>query len=185
MNADSSVSSFHRLWRLIFPCQMTGAEDNARLYGLLLYTTSPSKESNWLSLFKDCCFSNLNNFKYKQFIPIFMNIKEFIKPSIFKTLVFLLITILSLYFTRENACGVSLFFAFCYNAYGFPFLYIVTGQIDTASGYIKTLPLGNYFSQYGNFLFNIPAFLLDVVLIYLAACFIFVLFRKIKFKHWI
>ena len=112
-----------------------------------------------------------------------MNIKEFIKPSIFKILVFFVIAALSIYFTKESACGVSIFFAFCYKAYGFPFLYIVTGQVDTASGYIKTLPLGNYFSKFGNFLFNIPAFILDIILIYLAACFIFIVFRKMKIKN--
>ena len=112
-----------------------------------------------------------------------MNVKEFIKPGILKILIFLVIDVTSIYFTKENACGVSLFFAFCYKAYGFPFFYLVTGNIDSASGYLKTLPLGNYFSKFGNFLFNTPSFILDIILIYLAACLISFLFRRIKIKH--
>ena len=112
-----------------------------------------------------------------------MSIKELIKPSVFKILVFLVIAVASVYFTKENACGASLFFAFCYKAYGFPFLYIITGQIDTAAGYINTLPLGSYFSKYGNVLFNIPAFLSDIISIYLLACFADLLLSKINIKH--
>ena len=109
-----------------------------------------------------------------------MNLKKFLKPSIFKILIFLFIAVASSYFGKENACGVSLFFAFCYNAYGFPFFYLVTGNIDSASGYIKTLPLGEFFSKLGNFLFNPPAFLLDLALIYILACLIAILFNKNK-----
>ena len=109
-----------------------------------------------------------------------MNIKNFLKPSIFKILVFVFIGIFYLYFAGEDACGAGLFFAFCYKAYGFPFLYLVTGQIDNASGYMKTLPLGDFFSKTGNFLFNPAVFLLDIVLIYLLACFITILFNKNK-----
>ena len=111
-----------------------------------------------------------------------MNIKEFIKPSILKILLFFAIAILSLYLTKENACGISVFFAFCYNAYGFPFFYAVTGQIDAASGYIKTLPLGSFFSKSGNFLFNAPSLILDAVLIYLLACLISISLEKLKLK---
>lgn len=112
-----------------------------------------------------------------------MNVKEFLKPNLLKILIFLFIGIFFLYFAGENACGAGFGFAFCYKAYGFPFLYLVTGQIDSASGYIKTLPFGSYFSKYGSFLFNPAAFVLDVVLIYLVACFISILFRKIKIKN--
>ena len=91
--------------------------------------------------------------------------------------------IIFLYLAKENVCGAGLFFAFCYKAHGFPFLYIVTGNIDTAYGYLKTLALGSYFTKSGNFLFNIPAFILDAVLIYLLTCLISILFRKIKIKH--
>ena len=111
-----------------------------------------------------------------------MSLKKFIKLGIFKILVFLFIAVFYLYFARENACGVGLTFAFCYKAYGFPFSYIVTGNIDNASGYIMTLPLGDYFSKSGNFLFNPLALMLDISLIYLLACFVAMLvtFQKIK-----
>ena len=112
-----------------------------------------------------------------------MSIKNFIKPSLVKILLFLIITISSLYFTRENACGISPFFAFCYKAYGFPLPYLVTGSVDSAFGHIKTLPLGEFFSKSGNFLFNVPAFVSDMILIYLLACSISALFKKIKLKH--
>jgi len=113
-----------------------------------------------------------------------MNIKNFFKPTIAKALLFLGISILLIYFTKENACGISLFFTFCYNALGFPFLFVVAGQIDAASGYIHTLPLGSFFGKYGNYLFNAPAFILDAVLIYAASCLIsFIIINlKIKFK---
>lgn len=109
-----------------------------------------------------------------------MNAKEFLKPSVFKVLAFVFIGIFYLYSAGEDACGAGLFFAFCYRAYGFPFLYLVTGQIDNASSYIKTLPLGEYFSKTGNFLFNPAVFLLDIALIYLLACLISILFNKNK-----
>lgn len=111
-----------------------------------------------------------------------MDVKKFMKPDVSKALIFLFIAVFYLYFAMESACGVSLFFAFCYKAYGFPFLYMVAGDINTALGYIKTLPLGNYFSKFGNFLFNPFALILDLILIYLMACFMSMLFtfRKIK-----
>jgi len=107
-----------------------------------------------------------------------MNLKEFIKPSIFKIFIFLIIAVFYLYFAKEDACGAGLFFAFCYKAYGFPFSYLVTGNIDAASGHIKTLILGEYFSKSGNFLFNTLALLLDLALIYVLACFLDMLFDR-------
>ena len=112
-----------------------------------------------------------------------MNFKKFLKPTVLKIFIFFFIGILFLYFAKENACGVGLFFAFCYKAYGFPFFYIATGDIDNASAYLKTLTFGGYFAKFNNFLFNVPAFLFDIVLIYLLACLISVLFRKTKIKN--
>lgn len=111
-----------------------------------------------------------------------MSIKELLKPTAPKALIFLFIAVFYLYFAGESACGIGFFFAFCYKAYGFPFLYVVAGDINTASGYIKTLPLGDYFSKFGKFLFNPLALILDIFLIYLLACFISTLFifQKIK-----
>ena len=111
-----------------------------------------------------------------------MNIKEFLKPGILKVLIFLLIAVLFLYFVKEDACGVSIFFAFCYNAYGFPLPYLVAGNIESALGHIKTLPLGDNFAKYGNFLFNPAALLWDLALIYLLSCFMFMLFKNMKLK---
>ena len=112
-----------------------------------------------------------------------MNVNQFLKPTVLKIFLFLVFAAFSIFIAKENACGVGLFFAFCYKAYGFPFFYIATGDIDTASAYLKTLAFGNYFARFNNFLFNVPAFLFDIVLIYLLACLISVLFRKIKIKH--
>lgn len=110
-------------------------------------------------------------------------VKKFLKPGVLKISIFLAIAAFFTYFTKENACGVSIFFAFCYKAYGFPFLHIVSGQIDSASGYIATLPLGAYFSKYGNFLFNPITLVLDIILLYLLACLISILFGKMNIKH--
>ena len=109
-----------------------------------------------------------------------MNVKEFLKPSILKILISLFIAVLYLYSAGESACGAGFFFAFCYKAYGFPFLYAVTGDINTASDYLKTLPLGGYFIKSWNFLFNPAAFLLDMVFIYLLSCLVLYL---IKARH--
>ncbi len=110
-----------------------------------------------------------------------MSLKTFIKPSVFKIFIFVVIAVFYLYFAKEDVCGAGLFFAFCYQAYGFPFSYLITGDIDTASGHIKTLMLGDYFTKSGNFLFNTFALLLDLVLIYALACFLDMLFdRKTK-----
>ena len=99
-----------------------------------------------------------------------MNLKEFIKPSAFKILASLFIGVFYLYFAVEDVCAVSLFFAFCYKAYGFPFSYIVAGDVGSAFGHIKTMPFGAYFVKSGNYLLNLVALALDFVLIYLLAC---------------
>jgi len=106
-----------------------------------------------------------------------MNIKNFLKPTSFKILVFLSTSIIFLYFAKESVCAVSFFFAFCYNAYGFPFQYMLTGNIESASSHIKTLFLGEYFNKSGNFLFNPATLVLNLVLIYIFACFISRLFK--------
>ena len=112
-----------------------------------------------------------------------MKIKELLKPNLLKILIFLFLIIFLLYFAGEKACGVGMTFAFCYKAYGFPFSYLVTGDIDVAYGHIKTIPLGQYFNKYLNLLFNPIAFIVNTILIYLLACFISMLFRNVKFKH--
>lgn len=109
-----------------------------------------------------------------------MNDKEFLKPSALKIFIFLFIGIFYLYFAGENVSAAGFGFAFYYNAYGFPFLYLVSGDIDKAIGYIKTLPLGDYFSKSGASLFNPVALALNIVLIYLLACFLSLLFKNMK-----
>lgn len=114
-----------------------------------------------------------------------MNAKEFLKPNIFKILTFIFIGIFYLYFAGESVCGVSFLFAFCYKAYGFPFLYLITGDINDVSGYVKTLFLGKYFSKFGNLFFNLAALVLDIVLIYLLACLMSMIFNKknVEIEH--
>ena len=112
-----------------------------------------------------------------------MNLKEFLRPTVFKMSAFLLIGSIYLYFAKEDVCAVSFYFGFCYRAYGFPFQYIVTGDIAGASSQITALPFSSYFTKYGSFLLNVPALVLDVILIYLMSCFISILFRKMKFKR--
>ena len=112
-----------------------------------------------------------------------MNAKEFLKPTFLKLLIFLFIGIFYLYFAREDVCGAGFMFAFCYSAYGFPFSYIVSGNIDTASGYLKTLFLGKFFFKIGSFLLNYVAMLLDILFIYLLSCFISMLINNFGIKH--
>ena len=112
-----------------------------------------------------------------------MNVKEFFKPTILNILIFVFVAVFYLYFAGESACGASLYFAFCYKAYGFPFLYMVTGDIDSSLGYIKTLFLGEYFKKSGNILFNSAALIFDIALIYLLACFISLLIKNMKARH--
>ena len=107
-----------------------------------------------------------------------MNFKEFLKPTFMKIFLFFIFVAFFVFIAKEDACGVGLFFAFCYKAYGFPLFYLVTGQIDEASAYLKTLTFGGYFAKFNNFLFNVPAFLFDIVVIYLLACLVYILFRK-------
>ncbi|MBI3026692.1 hypothetical protein HYY70_01130 [Candidatus Woesearchaeota archaeon] len=107
-----------------------------------------------------------------------MYIKNFLKPNLAKILISSFIGIFYLYFAKEDACGVWSIIAFCYKAYGFPFPYAVSGDIDIASGYIKTLFLGQYFIKYGNFLFNPATLIIDIFLIYILACFISMLIKK-------
>ena len=109
-----------------------------------------------------------------------MNVKNFLKPTFFKVIIFLFVGVVYLYFARESVSAAGLSFAFFYTAYGFPFQYLITGDIDKISSIVRELFLGNYFSKYGNFLFNPVAFALDIVLIYLFSCFMEVLFEKVK-----
>ena len=96
--------------------------------------------------------------------------KKFLRPSTMKLLLFLLIGVVYLYFAGEDVCAAGLFFKLCYKSYGFPFPYLVTGDIGNASDYTSTLHLGSYFSKSGSFLFNPLAFLLNLMLIYLLSC---------------
>jgi len=110
-----------------------------------------------------------------------MNIKQFIKPTISKILIFLLMAIIFLYLAKEDVCAVSFFFAFCYKAYGFPFSYAVAGNIDAALGHLKTLFLGKYFLKYGNLLLNPAALIMDIALTYLLTCLVnFAIFHSKK-----
>ncbi|MBI2650681.1 hypothetical protein HYX04_05230 [Candidatus Woesearchaeota archaeon] len=109
-----------------------------------------------------------------------MRIKELLKPSILKISVFLFIGIVYLYLAKESICAASLFFAFCYNAYGFPFSYLISGNIDAAAGHIKTLFLGDYFGKHGSVLLNPFALFLNLVVIYLLSCFIEYLLMNTK-----
>ncbi|MBS3105536.1 hypothetical protein J4234_04720 [Candidatus Woesearchaeota archaeon] len=109
-----------------------------------------------------------------------MHIKQSLKPNILKISIFLFIGIVYLYFAKESVCAASLFFAFCYNAYGFPFSYLASGNVDAAAGHIKTLSLGGYFSKHGSVLFNPFALFLNLVLIYLLSCFIAYLLKNTK-----
>ena len=101
-----------------------------------------------------------------------MDIGNFLKPTILKIFIFLFISLFYLYFAKESVCGVIFILAFCYSAYGFPFSYLITGNIDAVAGHFKTLFLGENFIKYGSFLFNPAAFFLNIILIYLLSCFI-------------
>ena len=110
-----------------------------------------------------------------------MGIGKFIKPSILKLLIFLFIGALYLLLAKENVGAAGLFFAFSYNAYGFPLQYLITGQIDSAtSEHVKTLFLGDYFIKYGNALINPVALAIDIILIYLLSCLLATLFKNMK-----
>ena len=111
-----------------------------------------------------------------------MDIKEFLKPTSLKVSIFLFIGVIFLYLVKENICAVGGFlFAFCYNVYGFPFSYLITGDIDVvAQGHVKTLFLGGDFVKYWNTLFNVVSFLLDILLIYAFACIISIIYNKPK-----
>ena len=142
----------------------------SRLYWARLYYI-PSKSSFNYRYLNIVVFIS-NNFKYNIPSTFFMNAKEFLKPSILKISIFLFIGVFYLYFAKESTCAAGFSFAFCYIEHGFPFSYIISGDIDAASGYLKTLFFGKFFFKSGNFLFNYAALLLDIIFIYLLSCFI-------------
>lgn len=105
-----------------------------------------------------------------------MNAKKLLKPN--ALCISLALLGISLYFVKEEICAAGGFiFVFCYKAYGWPFAYLITGDIGNASGHIKTLFLGDYFAQYGNLLFNPAAFVLNAFLIYLSTYLISILVK--------
>ena len=106
-----------------------------------------------------------------------MNIK-ILKPNVLKAFIFLLIMVVFLYLAVESTCGASLFFTFCYKAYGFPFYYLITGDVDAASDYANSMFLNEYFTKSQDFLLNPASLILDVALMYILACFISTLFEK-------
>ena len=109
-----------------------------------------------------------------------MKIKKFLKPNALKVFLFLFIGIVYLYLAGENACGAGFGFSFCYKASGFPFLYVASGNVGMAFGYLKTLFFGSLFIKFGTILFNPAAFLADIILIYLFACLPSLLFNNKK-----
>ena len=109
-----------------------------------------------------------------------MNIKNFLRLTFFKATIFLFVGTVYLYFASESVSAAGLSFAFFYTAYGFPFQYLIIGDIDEISSFADGLFLENYFSKYGNYLFNPVAFALDIILIYLFSCFVGILFDKMK-----
>lgn len=110
-----------------------------------------------------------------------MNVKKLLKPDALS--ISLTLLGITLFFVKQEVCAAGGFiFVFCYKAYGFPFSYLITGDVENAYGHIKTLFLGNYFMQFKNFLLNPFTFLLNIVLIYLAAYFISILFKlRVRF----
>ena len=110
-----------------------------------------------------------------------MRIKQLLKPTLLKILIFLFLAVFFLYFAKEDVCAVSLFFAVCYNAYGFPLSYLITGNIDGAAR-IQTLFLEKYFTKTDNFLLNPLTLLLDLIFMYMLACLIAMLINKTKIK---
>lgn len=112
-----------------------------------------------------------------------MDIKKFLRPALLKIFIFACIAVFYLYFAKEEVCGAGLMFSFCYKAYGFPFPYLVSGGVDAASGVLKTSFLGEFFEKSGNFLINYAALFLDILLIYLASCLIYLLVGSIKVKN--
>ncbi|MBI2541555.1 hypothetical protein HYV80_02500 [Candidatus Woesearchaeota archaeon] len=111
-----------------------------------------------------------------------MNAKEFLKPNYLKLAIFAFVGVVYLYFAGENVCGAGFSFAFCYKSYGFPFQYLISGQIDAASGFVKSTFLGEFFTKSGEFLVNYIALLLDIAFIYLLSCSISVLVRNASLR---
>ena len=111
-----------------------------------------------------------------------MGIKNFLKPSIFKLTIFIFVGIFYLYFIKEGVSAAGFNFAFFYNAYGFPFQYLITGDTSNLSGITNEMFLGNYFTKYGTALINPIALVLNIMLIYLLACIMSMLFAKMKVK---
>ncbi len=112
-----------------------------------------------------------------------MNIKNFLKPDKFNATIFVFISLIFLYFAHENVSAAGFGFAFFYNAYGFPFQYLITGETSNLSGITSGMFLGNHFAKLGKVLVNPATFIINLILIYLLACAISVLFSKIKNKH--
>ncbi len=111
-----------------------------------------------------------------------MRIKEFLKPSVFKVIMFLFVGVFYLYLAKEEVSAVGLYFSMNYKTYGFPFSYMVTGNIDAASDYTSTLFLGSYFSKFGKVLLNPAALMLNAISIYLLSCLISMLLFKKELK---
>lgn len=111
-----------------------------------------------------------------------MNIKNFLKPDIFKALIFLFMCIFYLYFANDKVSAAGFSFAIFYSAYGFPFQYLIIGDIGKTSGIVNNLFLGNYFIKFNNFLFNPLALALNIILIYLLACLMAIPLKNKKSK---
>ena len=107
-----------------------------------------------------------------------MRLGKFLKPTILKIMVFLFIGIIYLYLAAESVCGAGFGFTICYKAYGFPFQYFATGDVDSSMNIIESSLLGQYFNKIGNFLFNPISLALDLTLIYLLSCLISMIFKN-------
>ena len=112
-----------------------------------------------------------------------MRLGKFLKPTILKITVFLFIGIVYLYLAAESACGAGFGFTICYKAYGFPFQYLATGDVNSAINIINAYTFGDYFNKIGNFLFNPISLALDLALIYLASSLISFIFENKNIKN--
>ena len=109
-----------------------------------------------------------------------MKIKEAFRPNAFKAITFIFICFLYLYLAKQSACAVGFGFVLCYNLYGTPFPYLITGDLDIASAELRELFLGSYFSQYETFYFNPATLALNLITVYLISCFVYYLIGGTK-----
>jgi len=96
------------------------------------------------------------------------------KPSKLQLLITAFLILFLGFYVKESVCAASIFFAFCVDGHGFPFIGIITGHIGSVpQELLQERFLGQLFIKKESILFNPALIFLNAAVYYLFVSFLF------------